>query len=113
MLACTETVTLVRHVKTAEGDSYTCEIIVGVSWFEKHGALVSSKGEAPENVVLVRIPARLVPEPLPEAGDHLVRGAIGGCSGLKDLAELECFRIAKVGDNRRGRLLPHVVCRSQ
>ena len=36
-LACTEFVTLVHHVKTADSDSYVCYPIQGVSWYAIDG----------------------------------------------------------------------------
>lgn len=109
MLACNETVTLVRHQQTAGGDTYSCHVIVGVSWFGKAGSVLSNDGEQPFTSVTVRIPERLVPAPLPQAGDYMVRGVLGACPSRKTLDGLEGFRITFVGDNRRLSLLRHVV----
>ena len=115
LLGCTETVTLVRHVQESDSDSYTKEVIQGVSWFEKSGdAISAANGEAPHTEVTVRIPAENCPEELPKAGDYMVRGTIP--SSQKPiipaaLKEHDAFRIASVGDNRRV-CLPHVVVKS-
>lgn len=111
MLACSEIVTLVRHKQQQNADSYTCEVIVGVSWYGKSGDAPSTQGEAPKKNYTVRIPAKLVPQELPKAGDIVVRGIMGEYSREK-LKDREWFRISSVGDNRRGRLLPHVVVKN-
>lgn len=113
LLACTETVTIVRHERTGSSDFYTCEVIVGVSWFSKRGATASASGEAPATEVTVRIPEEHVPNELPKKGDLLVHGVLGSYEGRESLKDLEAFRVAYVGDNRRARLLPHVVVKSQ
>lgn len=110
LLACTETVTLVRHRKNADADWYECEAIVGVSWFAKAGSNPGPNGETPTAELSVRIPADLVPDELPKPGDLLVHGALGTYDGnRRELAELEYYQIKTVGDNRRSALLPHVV----
>ena len=113
LLACTETVTIVRHEQTGSSDFYSCEAIAGVSWFSKRGSTASASGEAPTTEVVVRIPADVAPEVLPVKGDLMVRGVLGSYEGRSSLKGLECFRIATVGDNRRTKLLPHVVVKSQ
>ncbi len=114
MLGCTETVTIVRHVQGKDSDSYTCEAIVGVSWFGKGGdELTERAGEAPQKDYTVRIPVKLAPAELPKAGDILVRGVVAEYSDYKSIEGREYFRVSEVGDNRRGRLLPHVVVKSQ
>ena len=113
LLACTETVTIVRHERTGSSDFYTCEVIVGVSWFSKRGATATATGETPAVETIVRIPADRAPETLPVKGDLLVHGVLGSYEGRESLKDLEAFRVAYVGDNRRARLLPHVVVKSQ
>ena len=113
MLGCTETITIVRHVQGLNDDSYTCEAIVGVSWHGKCGdALSTQNGEMQQSEYTVRIPASFVPEELPKAGDILVRGVLGAYTGRKCLEGREWFRVSLVGDNRRGRLRPHVVVKN-
>lgn len=111
LLACNETVTLVRHTQETGKDLYTCEAIVGVSWFAKAGTSPGSTGETPKAELVVRIPEELAPDPLPKAGDLLVRGTIGEYNGRRSLADREYFYIRTVGDNRRLKLLPHIVLR--
>ena len=66
LLACNETVTLVRHAQETGKDLYTCEAIVGVSWFAKAGTSPGSTGETPKAELVVRIPEELAPDPLNE-----------------------------------------------
>lgn len=110
LLACTETVTLVRHAQTPAGDSYSPEAIHGVSWYEKIENILSSPGEDPSASVIVRIPADVAPAELPVPGDYLIRGLIPPRVSLDPgiLAQLSAFRISKVGNNLRVHL-PHVV----
>ncbi len=114
LLGCTETVTLIRHVQTHDGDSYTAEVMEGVSWFEKAGSVLSaSNGEAPRTEVTVRIPAERCPETIPKAGDYLLKGTLPAGTVLTPsvLKGLDAFRVATVGDNRRVGL-QHVVVKS-
>ena len=113
LLACTETVTIVRHEQTGSSDLYSCEVIVGCSWFSKRGSTASASGETPTTEVVVRIPADVVPETLPAKGDLMVHGVLGSYEDRRSLKGMETFRIAYVGDNRRAKLLPHVVVKSQ
>lgn len=113
MLACNETVTFVRHIAERNGDRYECEVVVGVSWYGKRGDQPSSQaGEAPQSEYTVRIPASRVPTELPKTGDIAVRGILAEYTGRKSLDGLEYFRVSRVGDNRRGRILPHVVVKN-
>ena len=114
MLVCNETVTFVRHIAEPDGDRYECEAVVGVSWYGKHGDRLSAQdGEAPRCEYTVRIPAALVPKELPRAGDLAVRGILAEYPDRKCLDGREWFRISYVGDNRRGRLLPHLVVKNE
>lgn len=106
-LACTETVTLVHHVKTADTDSYVCYPIQGVSWYEKTETAVSADGAKAVNVYKVRIPEAVLPSCLPEKLDYLVKGEISGVLKPADLKDESFFQITAVSDNRRGSL-PHV-----
>lgn len=113
MIGCTETVTLVHHVAGINEDSYICTVMEGVSWFGKAGdAPSASGGEAPKAEYTVRIPANAVPDPLPAPGDFLVRGVLMAYQGKHSLKGREYFRISRVGDNRRGRNLSHVVVKN-
>ena len=112
MLCCNETVTLVRHFAERDGDRYECEVIVGVSWYGRRGSVPTGDGFEPRDEYTVRIPAQRVPEPLPKADDYLVRGILAKYTGRRCLEGREHFRITFVGDNRRGRFLPHVVVKN-
>ena len=117
MLYCNETATLVRHITGKTEDRYECVAMVGVSWFGKRGAASASGGDrtdgsAPKNEYAVRIPEAVVPEPLPKAGDILIRGILAEYTGRKCLEGREAFCISYVGDNRRGRYLRHVVVKN-
>ena len=79
-LACTELVTLVHHVKTADSDSYVCYPIQGVSWYAKTETAVTADGAKVVNVYKVRIPEAVLPSCLPEKLDYLVKGEISGYS---------------------------------
>ena len=114
MLVCNETVTFVRHIADPDGDRYECEVVVGVSWYGKRGDQLSAQaGEAPRSEYTVRVPASRVPKELPKPGDIVVRGILAEYTGRKCLEEREWFRISTVGDNRRGRLLPHLVVKNE
>ena len=86
-LACTELVTLVHHVKTADSDSYVCYPIQGVSWYAKTETAVTADGAKAANVYKVRIPEAVLPSCLPEKLDYLVKGEI---SGVLKPADLKC-----------------------
>lgn len=114
MLACNETVTFVRRIAERDGDRYECKVVVGVSWYGKRGDQPSAQaGEAPRSECTVRVPASRVPKELPKAGDIVVRGILAEYTGRKSLEEREWFRISTVGDNRRGRFLPHLVVKNE
>ena len=111
MFACTDTITIVRHVQTRKDDRYECEVVVGVSWHGKQGDSPDAHGEAPKKQYTVRIPAELAPEKLPKSGDLIVRGILAEFDKAA-LKEREYFRVSSVGDNRRGRFLPHIVLKN-
>lgn len=104
MLACDQTVTLIKHITENDGDSYTCETIHGVSWFTKTVITTSKDGATPANTYEVRILNGVGISPAP--GDYVARGEISSVQRPSDLKEVEHFRITSVGDNRRGSL-PH------
>lgn len=109
---CNNTVTVVHHEKAKNGDSYTCHVIVGVSWHGKRGmAPTANGGFAPRDEYIVRIPAERVPDVLPKPGDFIVKGILAEYTGRCCLAEQEYFEVSFVGDNRRG-LLPHLVVKN-
>ena len=105
-LACTEFVTLVHHVKTADSDSYVCYPSQGVRWYAKTESTVTTDGAKAVNVYKVRIPEAVLPPCLPEKLDYLVKGEISGVLKPADLKGSTYFQITAVADNRRG-TLPH------
>ena len=106
MLACTEIVTLVHPVREDDGDTYTCTIIRGASWYRKAVIAPDKDGATPVPVCKVRIPAENMPEGvIPEEGDYLVRGELEAVQRAPaDFVEMEYMLATAVGDNRRGRL---------
>ena len=105
MLACTETITLVRmeYDPLADTDAYTCAPIHGVSWYGKLVAAVESKGLRGETKVTVRIPEDNMPDMTIQRGDIIVRGEITHVGRQAELEGLEYFKVLSVGDNRRSR----------
>lgn len=106
MLACDETVTLIR----CDGETYTCTPLEGVSWYDKTVVVREDRGLTFANAVKVRIPAAVLEAAgvTPETGDHIVRGTASGVGTPAQLAALSPRKIMTVGDNRRGRF-PHVL----
>ena len=108
MLDCDKTVTLIRHVATADGDTYTCTVIHGCSWQTADGDHLGESGEAPGSAYVVHIPEDRVPGILPAPGDFMALGAVQTVTGRVDLSAAQHFRVSKVTDNRRGVFLGHV-----
>lgn len=113
MLACTETITLVR----CDGDVYTSCQIDSVSWYDKTQVVQSNNGLQFSNIVKVRIPADVVEQlpMLPCTGDHVFRGTVKSGDIIAtpvDLARYNPRKVMTVGDNVRGKL-PHVVVIAQ
>lgn len=108
MLACTETVTLVRPLRRDDGDAYVCTVIQGASWHRKAVVTLDGDGARPAPVCRVRVPAERMPQGLaPQEGDYLVRGVLEAVQRAPaDLAGREYVLLTTVGDNRRGRF-PH------
>ena len=102
MLACTEKVTLVRHIADRDSDKYDCTVLDSASWFSKTVIVTSADGAAPANTYEVRVMG--APDIQPRPGDYIVRGEISGVTKPADLKGREHFRLTSVGDNRRGRL---------
>ena len=106
MLACDETITLVRY----DGEAYNCTIIEGVSWFCKTQLSVQDSGVVAADVVTVRIPENHLPEGvMPEVGDFMVHGEVLQVDKRADLEAYTYASVVGVGDNRRGILRRHVV----
>lgn len=104
MLACDQTITLIKHITETEGERYTCQTVSGASWFSKTVIVTSGDGAKPSNTYDVRIYGNVDIAPAP--GDYIARGVVNGITKPADLKDFEYFRITSVGDNRRGGL-PH------
>lgn len=105
MLACTETITLIR----GSGIGYTCQSFSGCSWFNKTGVVEGSNGLTPSNTVSIRIPSAALAgvSILPEPGDHVVKGTVISVATPAELAAYHPRKVLTVGDNRRGKF-PHL-----
>ncbi len=104
MLGCTETVTLVHHIKN-DDDTYICHTVKNASWFSKTTISTSADGAKPVNTFEVRLFGDLTGVQ-PALGDYVVKGTIRNVEKPADLKNSEYFRITAIGDNRRGGL-PH------
>ena len=104
MLGCTETVTLVHHIKDDE-DTFICQKIDKASWFSKVTISTSADGAKPVNTFEVRLFGDLTGVE-PSLGDYVVKGIINHIEKPADLKNTVYFRITAIGDNRRGGL-PH------
>lgn len=105
MLACDQTITLVKHIAAADGDSYSCRIVDHASWYSRVSIVTSGDGAKPVNTYEVRIMSALEGA-APELGDYCVHGEVSGVKKPADLKEREYFRITAIGKNLRGNL-PH------
>lgn len=103
MIACNETITLVKHTTDTDEDVYTCTTVTGASWFYKTVITTSGDGAKPANTYEVRV---FSDEITPAPGDYIARGEVKDITKPSDLKAIEHFRITSVGDNRRGGL-PH------
>lgn len=102
MLECKHTVTLIHREKGVDGDTYTCTVFDGASWFKKNTITTSADGAKPVNTYVVRI---LTKEDIKcDLGDHLAFGVVSDIQKVSDLKEFDSFRITAIGDNRRGTL---------
>lgn len=98
-------VTLIKHIKGVDGDTYACYAMSGASWFAKTTVVTSGEGAKPANSYTVRIPDEYFPTGIiPEPGDYVARGVIKTVSKPSDLKGVEHFRITSVGANNRGAL---------
>lgn len=105
MLMCTETLTLVQHIRDDDSDRYVCVKIQGGSWYRKTAIAVSADGAKPVNTCRSRIPVSAIPADVaPKEGDYLVRGSLGVVDKVPaDFSGADFMLISSVGDNRRGR----------
>lgn len=104
VIGCTETVTLVHHIK-GDDDIYECHTVGKASWYEKTTISTSADGAKPVNTFDVRLFGDLTGVQ-PAKGDYIVKGIIDSVETPADLKNEVYFRITSIGDNRRGGL-PH------
>ena len=102
MLGCTETITLVHHIKD-DDDTYTCHTVNNASWFEKTTITTAADGAKPVNTYDVRIFADFEGV-IPSLGDYIVKGIKNSVEKPADLKNEVCFRITAIGHNKRGGL---------
>ena len=104
MLGCTETITLVHHIKD-DDDTYTCHTVKNASWFSKTTITTAADGAKPVNTYDVRIFADF--EGItPSLGDYIVKGIINSVEKPADLKNEVYFRVTAIGYNKRA-VLPH------
>lgn len=113
MLACTETITLVRCVR----DEYTTATVCGVSWYVKTQVTKEATGLTFANYVKIRIPEDSLSGAAmcPRVGDHVFLGELSAgetISSPADLAARQPLKVMSVGDNLRGRF-PHLAVSAQ
>lgn len=102
MLGCTETITLVHHIKN-DDDSYTCHTVKNASWFSKTTITTAADGAKPVNTYDVRIFSDFEGV-TPSLGDYVVKGIINSVEKPADLKNEVYFRITAIGHNKRGGL---------
>ena len=102
VIGCTETVTLVHHIKD-DDDTYTCHPVNNASWFSKVTISTSADGAKPVNTYEVRI-FNDFSGVEPSLGDYVVKGIAEGIESPTDLKNMVYFRITAISDNRRGHL---------
>lgn len=101
-LGCTETITLVHHIKGDE-DVYECHTASKASWFSKTTISTSADGAKPVNTYEVRVFGEFFGVE-PTLGDYCVRGIVDGIEKPADLKNKVYFRITAIGNNKRGGL---------
>lgn len=101
MLACNKTVTVIHHVKGTEKDSYTCAHYINMaSWFKKVTISTAGDGAKPSNTYECRIMTddAIIVSP----GDYVAFGVVENFTNIKELKNVDYFRVTAIGDNRRG-----------
>lgn len=106
VIGCTETITLIHHIKGDEDDEYECHTVSKASWYQKNTITTSGDGAKPVNTYDIRVFGEFFAVE-PALGDYIVKGIVEAFESLTDLKGLEYFRITAIGDNRRGGL-PHL-----
>ena len=99
MLGCTETITIIHHIK-GEEDTYTCTTVENASWFAKTTISTSADGAKPVNTYDVRIFGEISGVE-PALGDYVVKGSVGTIETPRGLKNEVYFRITGISDNRR------------
>ena len=113
MLNANETITVIHHTRTADGDTYTCHTFTG-SWFAQLRSAVTTGGLQSARTVRARIPA--APDSAGAAllrtfapGDRMIRGKRETCTA-REFAALgrtgEGFSVLDIHDNTRA-IPPH------
>lgn len=102
MLGCTETITLVHHIKN-DDDTYTCHTVNKASWFSKITISTSADGAKPVDTYEVRVFDEFLGA-VPSLGDYVVKGIVEGVESPTDIKNKVYFRITAISDNRRGGL---------
>ena len=104
MLGCTETITLVHHIKN-DDDTYTCHTVKNASWFSKTTIATSADGAKPVNTYDVRVFGSFEGV-TPSMGDYVIKGHKNRVESPADLKNEVYFRITAIGYNNRD-VLPH------
>lgn len=105
VIGCTETITLVHHVKD-DDDTLTCHTVNNASWFEKTTISTSADGAKPVNTFDVRVFDDFLGV-TPALGDYVVKGIVEGIETPRDLKNEVYFRITAISNNKRAPL-PHL-----
>jgi hypothetical protein len=105
MLGCTETITLVHHIKD-DDDTYTCHTVNNASWFQKTTITTSADGAKPVNTFDVRVFGEILGVE-PSLGDYVVKGIVDNIETPHDLKNEVYFRVTAISDNKRAPL-PHL-----
>ena len=101
MLGCTETVTIIHHNKTIDGDEYICTPFNNASWFKKLTISTSGDGAKPSNSYDCRIMGTM--DITVSVGDYVAIGKVEGIKKPSDI-KVDHFRVTAIGDNRRSGL---------
>lgn len=108
MLGCDKTITLVRHIETADSDNYATTVINGVGYTEEAKLQQDGKAVACADIVTVTIPQDAI-DITPSKDDHIVLGKLDKApdmlSNLKECG-MPVYRIISVNDYR-GDILGH------
>lgn len=108
MLGCNKTITLVRHIETADSDSYTAAVINGIGYTAETKLQQDGKTIVGADTVTVTIPQE-VTDIVPIKDDHIVLGKLE--QPPESLAKLKkcgmpVHRVIAVNDYR-GDILGH------